>query len=195
SPPPRIIPQITTFRSDYPFTVGGLKFFWTGSLDVVLAPARGELGLFWSPRVFGSPTETWLMGASDDIFPFISPQIGGSITWGKVWGDIFQERGVEAYKGPFTYGGITISPQSGIGVTGEVFASHSDTGALTAEVMGIGKGIALGLSFPPQGEAHVYVTESKPLGDISRQEYLEYWEDFWQEVFREALKFPTVPGP
>jgi len=102
---------------------------------------------------------------------------------------------VQAYKGPFTYLGATISP-SVIGVTGEVFTSHStEGGEFNAQVVGMGGGIALGLSFPTQGELHVYVTESKPLGSISKQEYMEAWEIFWQEVFKEALQFPIIPGP
>lgn len=128
-------------------------------------------------------------------YHIISPQIGGSVTWGGVWGDIFQKQGVQAYKGPFTYLGATISP-SVIGVTGEVFTSHStEGGEFNAQVVGMGGGIALGLSFPTQGELHVYVTESKPLGSISKQEYMEAWEIFWQEVFKEALQFPIIPGP
>jgi len=179
----------------FTFTGGGLKFFWTGSLDVVLAPAKGELGFFWSPRIFGSSAKAWLMAAPDDIFPFISPQVGGSVTWGKVWGDVFREQGVQAYKGPFSYFGGTIAPGL-LGVTGEVFASHSlETGALSAQVVGAGRGIAMGLSFPPQGEIHIYITESKLVGSISVQKFVEFEQEFWREVLKEAQEFPIIPGP
>ncbi|MCS7351357.1 MAG: hypothetical protein RMM10_07520 [Anaerolineae bacterium] len=92
--------------------------------------------------------------------------------------------------------GGTISPQSLIGITGEVFASHSEeSGEFNAQVVGIGKGLALGLSFPPQGEAHVYIAESRFLEGISKQDYLNAWTAFWQEIFKEALQFPIIPGP
>jgi hypothetical protein len=154
--------------SSLSLTLGIGRLFWTGSLDLVRH--GGRIGVFWSPRGIGTRAEQILLVGSDDTFPLVTPQLGLAYTEGLLFGDVFYERGVSAYEGPFTYVGGTAGP-----ITGEVFASSSaETGGLTGGVSGVGGGLSLGI---PAAEGHLFVTNSRLILDLP-DPLFQLWHGF-----------------
>ena len=151
--------------------MGGM--FETTSIDLVYA--NGEAGIFYSPRAINSPSELYVRYATDDVYG-VTPQAGITITTGNVWGTRFEQEGVIAYQGPFTYFG-----GSGGILTGELFvANDAVSGQWTSEVTGEGAGLALGA---PPLEGHVYVTNSHMLVRVPISRWAQKLQNAWRSLF------------
>ncbi len=157
----------------FTLTWGIEGLFETTSIDLVYA--NGEVGVFYSPRAVNSPPEIQMRSATDDVYG-VTPQAGITVTTGNLWGERFQQEGVIAYQGPFTY----IGGSGGI-LSGEYFlANDAVSGRLNTEVVGEGVGIALGV---PPVEAHVYVTNSHLVFRLPIKQWAYKIQSVWHNFF------------